>query len=591
MDPCLQILKSTWIIDASLPICESLKNFHRLRKQSDKQLIRGLQQDESHADYFIHPPISQLSLFFVDREIEEEYRSRVHRQDVYEATPTLASPTFNTYFDVVVSLMTYIITALACFVMFGAHVLWIVFCFIATSFQALVVALCFKQFLNPRGSSERLHRLYNLCTRWYPWHSLGALLVSLPMMSILTNFSCQTFAKYPLRTDFFFFVFFISLLHFCNFTQLNCWIKSAIVSVGAITVLAMLEADVCAAVDTYASTSKRLSNFTLTTTTTTTTTTTITPGLPIVISNTEDSNSNDFFDTKIQVSFSGSDTILYEVILDMLSLLILVWFINREFEISYRLCFHGGLLAARDHRKVQMLKDQADWLLHNIIPKHVADFLKSASKYSENHKDVGILFASITNFNELYDESYCGGKECLRVLNELISDFDELLDKPEFKNVEKIKTIGSTFMAASGLNPEIRKGNKHPQQQLLELMDFGFAMLDAIENFNRDILEFNFVMKLGYNYGDVTAGVIGTTKLYYDIWGDAVNIASRMDSTGMIGHIQVPENCVAVMEEYFELKFRGTIYVKGKDNMNVYLVLKKKPGIDYRNPNDGANGK
>ena len=81
-------------------------------------------------------------------------------------------------------------------------------------------------------------------------------------------------------------------------------------------------------------------------------------------------------------------------------------------------------------------------------------------------KDVGIMFANLVNFNELYDESYNGGKEYLRVLNELISDFDELLDKQEFRNVEKIKTIGATFMAASGLNPFIRGENQHKYQHL-----------------------------------------------------------------------------------------------------------------------------
>lgn len=145
-----------------------------------------------------------------------------------------------------------------------------------------------------------------------------------------------------------------------------------------------------------------------------------------------------------------------ELFLDLALLLLLVWFLNREFEISYRLSFHGNAVAARDKSRVQSMKNQADWLLHNIIPKYVADQLKTTAKYSQNHKEVGIIFASIVNFNELYDESYLGGKEYLRVLNELIGDFDELLEKPEYSNVEKIKTIGSTFMAASGLNPQVK---------------------------------------------------------------------------------------------------------------------------------------
>ena len=145
-----------------------------------------------------------------------------------------------------------------------------------------------------------------------------------------------------------------------------------------------------------------------------------------------------------------------EIFLDLCLLLLLVWFLNREFEISYRLSFHCNSVAARDKTRVESMKNQADWLLHNIIPKYVADQLKTTAKYSQNHEYVGIIFASIVNFNELYDESYLKGKEYLRVLNELIADFDELLEKPEYSNVEKIKTIGSTFMAASGLNPLVR---------------------------------------------------------------------------------------------------------------------------------------
>ena len=132
-----------------------------------------------------------------------------------------------------------------------------------------------------------------------------------------------------------------------------------------------------------------------------------------------------------------------------------------------------------------------------------------------------------------------GGKEFLRVLNELISDFDELLEKSEFRNVEKIKTIGATFMAASGLNPFIREENEHEMQHLRELMEFAFSLQQSVEDFNQSLIEFDLVLRIGLNYGDITSGVIGTTKLYYDIWGDAVNIASRMESTGVEGRVQV----------------------------------------------------
>lgn len=110
----------------------------------------------------------------------------------------------------------------------------------------------------------------------------------------------------------------------------------------------------------------------------------------------------------------------FELCLDLFLVLILVFLLNREFEIGYRLSFYGNEVANQDKVRVQNMKNQADLLLHNIIPKHVAEELKNTAKYSKNHQDVGIIFASIVNFNEMYDEAYLGGKEYLRVLNELI---------------------------------------------------------------------------------------------------------------------------------------------------------------------------
>lgn len=158
-----------------------------------------------------------------------------------------------------------------------------------------------------------------------------------------------------------------------------------------------------------------------------------------------------------------------------------------------------------------------------------------------------------------------------------------LVFRSQFRNVTKIKTIGATFMAASGLNPKLRRENPHPFTHLFELIDFALAMQKVIEDFNSNLLEFKFILRIGYAHGDITAGVIGelfnglrqqrlnreqlmvefvdsnemnarfhgqsfygdesyftgTTKLYYDIWGDAVNTGSRMDSYGVPGRIQV----------------------------------------------------
>ena len=91
------------------------------------------------------------------------------------------------------------------------------------------------------------------------------------------------------------------------------------------------------------------------------------------------------------------------------------------------------------------------------------------------------------------------------------------------------------------------------------------------------IFQFILIFRIGLNFGDVTAGVIGTTKLYYDIWGDAVNIASRMETTGVQGRIQVPERCMHVLSEWYTFELRGSIFIKGKDNMTTFLLVGRKP--------------
>ncbi len=197
--------------------------------------------------------------------------------------------------------------------------------------------------------------------------------------------------------------------------------------------------------------------------------------------------------------------------------------------------------------------------------------------YSKNHDSVGVIFASIVNFSEFYEESYEGGKECYRVLNELIGDFDELLRKHEFKSVEKIKTIGATYMAASGLNVRqlAENDDDSPHAHLRALFNFALEMMGVLDDFNKNMLGFGFKLRIGFNHGPLTAGVIGTTKLLYDIWGDTVNIASRMDSTGVECRVQVSEESHAVLSAMgLEFDYRGTVNVKGKGQMRTFLYPK-----------------
>lgn len=551
----------------------------KLRKQSDLQLIRCVQDNvTSHRSYFVKPPLCGFTLFFRQKEMEKDYRTNAHRitENSADTPPTLATSRFNTYFDILISALIYFGISASLFLLFKPTIAWVSLFIIGTLIEFCAVLLCTRHIIGSKrmtcNGRDLSRELIETFSSWYPWHVIGAILVSLPIISVLVNFDCLNFERFSNADLYYSYLVFIGLVHFCNFTQLNCWMKSFIATWSGICYVSLAASHICPFLLTFKNESQILNQSLemkelL--------------GQSIYLIHNESNllNLTGIEDRSLHATHIYSS----EIFIDVLLLLILVWFLNREFEISYRLSFHGNIVAARDKAKVQNMKNQADQLLHNIIPKHVADQLKNTAKYSQNHHDVGIIFASIVNFNEMYDESYLGGKEYLRVLNELISDFDELLTKQEFKNVEKIKTIGSTFMAASGLNPEVRKLNKHPYQHLVELMDFAIAMQKVIDEFNRDLLEFNLVLRVGYNFGDVTAGVIGTTKLYYDIWGDAVNIASRMDSTGVRGHIQVGNNCIPILSEFYEFEYRGSVYVKGKDNMNVFLLKGKKDKMNVDN--------
>ena len=107
-------------------------------------------------------------------------------------------------------------------------------------------------------------------------------------------------------------------------------------------------------------------------------------------------------------------------------------------------------------------------------------------------------------------------------------------------------------------------------------MEFALAFQSTMYRFNEALLNFEFELRMGFNYGPVTAGVIGTTKLFYDIWGDTVNVASRMDSTGEKGKIQVPEKVALALENKYQFELRGEIEVKGKSRMKTYFLKQKK---------------
>uniref|UniRef100_A0A3Q3FBE3 adenylate cyclase n=1 Tax=Labrus bergylta TaxID=56723 RepID=A0A3Q3FBE3_9LABR len=242
---------------------------------------------------------------------------------------------------------------------------------------------------------------------------------------------------------------------------------------------------------------------------------------------------------------------------------------RHDWEATARLDFLWRLQAQQEVEDMMELREHNECLLHNILPLHVARHFLDRSKYdeelySQSYDEVGVMFASIAGFNEYFEQKEIKheGVDCLRLLNEIIAGFDELLEESYFHFVEKIKTIGSCYMAASGLAPD-RQASMDQWNHLSELVLFALAMQETLREINR-LSAKNFKLRVGIAHGPVVAGVIGATKPQYDIWGSTVNLASRMDSTGVSGRIQVPEATRKILAEWgFILELRGEIFVKG----------------------------
>ncbi|MEM9923601.1 MAG: adenylate/guanylate cyclase domain-containing protein [Cyanobacteria bacterium P01_D01_bin.50] len=209
-------------------------------------------------------------------------------------------------------------------------------------------------------------------------------------------------------------------------------------------------------------------------------------------------------------------------------------------------------------------QEQTERLLLNILPVSIANRLKEgAGTIAENFDDVTVLFADIVGFTQI--AASVSATTLVSLLNQIFSVFDRLSLK---YGLEKIKTIGDAYMVVGGLPT---RSSKHPQAVALMALD----MQDAIATFNqRNNLNLN--IRIGIHTGSVVAGVIGLQKFTYDLWGNTVNIASRMESHGLSGKIQVTFDTYERLCDEFILEKRGEISVKGKGKMITYLLIGKK---------------
>jgi guanylate cyclase len=210
-------------------------------------------------------------------------------------------------------------------------------------------------------------------------------------------------------------------------------------------------------------------------------------------------------------------------------------------------------------------RERSDRLLLNVLPEPIAARLKSGEQLiADGIEDVGVLFADIAGFTPMADR--ITPHEVVRLLDRIFGRFDELALE---HGLEKIKTIGDAYMVASGL---LGPRPEHAE----ELARMALSMQDEVRRF--DALE----LRIGIDVGPVVAGVIGQRKFSYDLWGDTVNTASRMESHGVVGGIHVTERARDRLADSFEFEGRGVIDVKGKGPMTTFLL------IGPRSPRDDA---
>ncbi|MDK1080203.1 MAG: adenylate/guanylate cyclase domain-containing protein [Anaerolineae bacterium] len=209
-------------------------------------------------------------------------------------------------------------------------------------------------------------------------------------------------------------------------------------------------------------------------------------------------------------------------------------------------------------------RDNANKLLLNILPKEIASILKkNEGTIADRHESASVLFADIAGSTPLFSNLDPG--EVVNWLNEIFSMFDNLVDK---YGLEKIKTIGDNYMVASGV-PTPRPD--HAQA----LAHFALDMLACLKDIparNKKQIEF----RVGINSGPLVAGVIGKRKFQYDLWGDTVNVASRMESHGEVGKVHISKASFELLKDDFDCLPRGSIPIHGKGSMETWYLISQK---------------
>jgi adenylate cyclase len=219
----------------------------------------------------------------------------------------------------------------------------------------------------------------------------------------------------------------------------------------------------------------------------------------------------------------------------------------------------------RAQEAMQMEYERSEALLANILPASIAERLKDPARniIADKYDEAAVLFADVAGFTERASEM--APEKLIRFLDRLYSEFDRLVDK---HRLEKIKVSGDSYMVVSGV-PEPRPDHVEALAGLaLDMAEAARGLKDS----HGDALP----LRIGLANGPVVAGVVGSRRFFYDVWGDAVNVASRMESTDSVGRIQVPEDVYQRLKNRFVLQERGVFDVKGKGLMRTWYLVGRR---------------
>lgn len=230
----------------------------------------------------------------------------------------------------------------------------------------------------------------------------------------------------------------------------------------------------------------------------------------------------------------------------------------------------NALLSAKNE-EIESERKKSDSLLLNILPAEVAEELKTKGESSVKHYErVSVLFTDFKGFTSISENM--PPEQLIEELNDCFVNFDEIIHRYD---IEKIKTIGDAYMCAGGIPIASRDNPLKVVLASLEMQNFMQKRRREKKAKGQDYWQ----CRLGVNTGSVIAGVIGKSKFAYDIWGDTVNTASRMESSGEVAKVNISGNTYALVKDFFEFEARGKITAKGKGEVEMYFVNRIKPEL------------